>query len=96
MNIVSLNASNVLERKNIEHDNKTLATKLKISEEVKCEIKGIESSEENLMAAKSDIKNVDMAEKLLKDTKKSILEQSSMALLSQANKNSNDVISLLQ
>jgi len=96
MNIIAFSASNVLERKNIEHDNKILATKLKISEDVKCEIKGVQSTEENVMAAESDIKNVDMAEEILRNTKKSILEEASMAILSQANKNSEDVISLLQ
>jgi flagellin len=51
---------------------------------------------ENLMASESDIKNIEMAEDLLKRTKNDILERSAMALLSQANKNSSDVITLLQ
>ena len=79
---------------------KVISTTLKIKENVSVETeiseKDVNVTNENLVASESDIKNIDMAEALLKRTKDSLLEKSAMALLSQANKNSSDVITLLQ
>ena len=98
--VMSLNVNNMLVKRQLDKEQieKNVSATLKIKENVnvETEIKDINVTNENLVASESDIKNIDMAEALLKRTKDSILEQSAMALLSQANKNSSDVITLLQ
>lgn len=52
--------------------------------------------QENLMAAESRIRDVDMAQEMTKMTKLQILQQSGTAMLAQANQSSQSVLSLLQ
>jgi flagellin len=52
--------------------------------------------QENLMAAESRIRDVDMAQEMTNLTKLQILQQSSTAMLAQANQSSASVLSLLQ
>jgi len=99
--VMALNVNNVLVKRQLdkELENKNTTSALKINEEIYSK-EAVEVDElttnENLVAAESNIKNIDMAEELLKNTKDSILEKSAMALLSQAKKNSADVMNLLK
>ncbi|MGD8190962.1 flagellin [Brevibacillus ginsengisoli] len=52
--------------------------------------------EENLTAAESRIRDVDMAKEIMENTKQSILEQVSQAMLSQANQLPQEVLQLLK
>ena len=52
--------------------------------------------QENLMAAESRIRDVDMAQEMTNFTKLQILQQSGTAMLAQANMSSQGVLSLLQ
>ncbi len=54
------------------------------------------TTEENLTAAESRIRDVDMAEEMVTYTKNSILNESAMAMLSQANKQPEKILTLLQ
>ena len=56
----------------------------------------LSTTEENLTAAESRIRDVDMAEEMVTYTKKSILNQSAMAMLAQANKQPENILTLLQ
>jgi flagellin len=56
---------------------------------------GIAIASENLQAAESRIRDADMASEMVDYTKNSILSQSGMAMLAQANTRSNSVLSLL-
>ena len=100
--VVALNVSNVLVKRQLDKDveSKNSTPALKINEEIKgneeVKVETLNTTNENLVAAESDIKNLDVAEDLLKRTKDSILQKSAMALLAQANKNSDNVISLLK
>ena len=96
--VVALNVSNMLVKRQLdkEQENKTTTVALKINEEIQDKVEDLSTTNENLVAAESNIENIDMVESLLKSTKDSILERSAMALLSQANKNSADVMSLLK
>ena len=53
-------------------------------------------TEENLTAAESKIKDVDMAEEMVACTKNMILNQSAMAMLSQANQEPEKALTLLK
>ena len=100
--VMALNVSNVLVKRQSDEreENKNATSALKINEDIQyneeVKLQELSITSENLVAAESNIKNIDMAEDLLKCTKNSILQQSAMALLSQANKNSSDVMTLLQ
>jgi hypothetical protein len=96
--VIALNVSNVLVKRQLDKDqeNKTTTVALKINEEIQDKVADLSTTNENLVAAESNIDNIDMAESLLKRTKDSILERSAMALLSQAKKNSTDVMNLLK
>jgi flagellin len=52
--------------------------------------------QENLMAAESRIRDVDMAQEMTNFTKLQILQQSGTAMLAQANMSSQSILSLLQ
>lgn len=54
------------------------------------------TTEENLTAAESRIRDVDMAEEMVTYTKNSILNQAAMAMLAQANKEPEKILTLLQ
>lgn len=54
------------------------------------------TTEENLTAAESRIRDVDMAEEMVAYTKNSILNQAAMAMLAQANKEPEKILTLLQ
>ena len=56
----------------------------------------LSTTEENLSAAESRIRDVDMAEEMVTYTKNSILNESAMAMLSQANKQPEKILTLLQ
>jgi flagellin len=51
---------------------------------------------ENLTAAESRIRDVDMAEEMVKLTKSQILQQAGTAMLSQANQSPQSVLQLLR
>ncbi|MGN7175974.1 flagellinolysin [Cytobacillus sp. SAFR-174] len=53
-------------------------------------------SEENLTAAESRIRDVDMAKEMMNQTKNSILSQAAQAMLAQANQNPQGVLQLLR
>jgi flagellin len=58
--------------------------------------KGLLAGAENLQSAESVIRDANMAQEMTSYTKNQILTQSSMAMLSQANKKSQSVLQLLQ
>jgi len=59
-------------------------------------IKNLDASAENLQAAESRIRDVDMAKEIMEYTKDSILMQSSQAMLAQANQIPQNVLQLLR
>lgn len=58
--------------------------------------KGIDIASENLTASESRIRDVDMAKTITEHVRNQILQQASISLLSQANTNSQNVLSLLK
>ena len=56
----------------------------------------LSTTQENLTAAESRIRDVDMAEEMVTYTKNTILNESAMAMLSQANKQPEKILTLLQ
>ena len=58
--------------------------------------KGINVAAENMTSAESVIRDADMAQEMVDFTKNSILQQASVAMLSQANSQSQNVLSLLK
>ena len=58
-------------------------------------INNLDTNNENLSAAESRIRDVDMADEMVKYTKNSILNQSAMAMLAQANQQPQAILSLL-
>ena len=59
-------------------------------------INNLTVTEENLTAAESRIRDVDMADEMVKYTKNNILNQSAMAMLAQANQQPQAILTLLQ
>jgi len=59
-------------------------------------ISNLSTTEENLTAAESRIRDVDMAEEMVSYTKNTILNQSAMSMLAQANQQPQTILSLLQ
>lgn len=59
-------------------------------------VKGIDVGAENLQAAESRIRDVDMANEMVNYTKNTILAQSGNAMLAQANQKTQQVLQLLQ
>ena len=59
-------------------------------------VSNLSTTEENLSAAESRIRDVDMAEEMVSYTKNNILNQSAMAMLAQANQQPQAILSLLQ
>lgn len=58
--------------------------------------KGIDIAAENLTATESKIRDTDMAQEIVNYTKNNILQNASLAMLSQANSNSMNVLDLLK
>lgn len=59
-------------------------------------IKNLDNVSENLQAAESRIRDVDMAKEMMEQTKQNILQQASTAMLAQANQAPQTVLSLLR
>ncbi len=59
-------------------------------------INNLGTSSENLSAAESRIRDVDMAKEMMEMTKNNILQQASQAMLAQANQNPQQVLQLLR
>jgi len=59
-------------------------------------IKNLDTSSENLQAAESRIRDVDMAQEMMEYTKNSILQQAAQAMLAQANQVPQGVLQLLR
>jgi flagellin len=59
-------------------------------------IESLSTTAENLTTAESRIRDVDMADEMVKYTKDNILQQSAMAMLAQANQQPQQILSLLQ
>ena len=59
-------------------------------------VSNLSTTEENLTAAESRIRDVDMAEEMVAYTKNTILNQSAMSMLAQANQQPQTILSLLQ
>lgn len=59
-------------------------------------IKNLDNASENLTAAESRIRDVDMAKEMMEQTKQSILTQASQAMLAQANQLPQGVLQLLR
>ena len=59
-------------------------------------IESLSVTSENLTAAESRIRDVDMADEMVTYTKDNILQQSAMAMLAQANQQPQQILSLLQ
>jgi len=59
-------------------------------------IESLSTTNENLTAAESRIRDVNMADEMVTFTKNNILQQSAMAMLSQANQQPNQILSLLR
>ena len=94
--VMALSVSNILVKN--EQENKNIKSTLKINEDVNYENKtrDLGISNENLIASESSINNICVAEELMKSTKENILENSAMAILSQANKQPEQIIGLLK
>lgn len=58
-------------------------------------IRNIDSNSENLQASESRIRDADMAQEVLKNTRNNILLQASQSMLAQANQQPSQIISLL-
>ena len=59
-------------------------------------VENLSTTSENLTAAESRIRDVDMASEMVSYTKNSILNQSAMAMLAQANQQPQAILSLLR
>ncbi|MBQ7668897.1 MAG: flagellin [Clostridia bacterium] len=59
-------------------------------------VENLSTTSENLTAAESRIRDVDMAQEMVSYTKNSILNQSAMAMLAQANQQPQQILSLLR
>ena len=59
-------------------------------------IESLSATSENLTAAESRIRDVDMADEMVSYTKNNILQQSAMAMLAQANQQPQQILSLLR
>ncbi|KQS39632.1 flagellin [Exiguobacterium sp. Leaf196] len=59
-------------------------------------IKNLQTSSENLSAAESRVRDVDMAKEMMNQTKNSILAQAAQAMLAQANQQPQGVLQLLR
>ena len=59
-------------------------------------VENLSTTSENLTAAESRIRDVDMASEMVSYTKNSILNQSAMAMFAQANQQPQQILSLLQ
>ena len=59
-------------------------------------INNLNTSSENLTAAESRIRDVDMAKEMMEQTKNSILSQAAQAMLAQANQQPQGVLQLLR
>ncbi|ABW20049.1 flagellin N-terminal helical domain-containing protein [Alkaliphilus oremlandii] len=59
-------------------------------------IKNLDNASENIQAAESRIRDVDMAKEMMEQTKQSILQQASTAMLAQANQAPQNVLQLLR
>jgi flagellin len=59
-------------------------------------IANADNSSENLQAAESRIRDVDMADEMVKYSKSSILQQAGQSMLAQANQSTQGVLSLLR
>ena len=59
-------------------------------------IESLSTTSENLTAAESRIRDVDMADEMVSYTKDNILQQSAMAMLAQANQQPQQILSLLR
>lgn len=59
-------------------------------------IKNLDNASENLQAAESRIRDVDMAKEMMEQTKNNILQQASTAMLAQANNQPQGVLQLLR
>ena len=59
-------------------------------------IESLSATSENLTAAESRIRDVDMADEMVNYTKNNILQQSAMSMLAQANQQPQQILSLLQ
>ena len=59
-------------------------------------IKNLDTASENLQAAESRIRDVDMAKEIMEFTKNNILQQASQAMLAQANSQPQSVLALLR
>ncbi|MBH0341347.1 hypothetical protein ABB08_03505 [Paenibacillus larvae] len=59
-------------------------------------INNLEATAENLSAAESRIRDVDMAKEMMDFTKNNILTQAAQAMLAQANQQPQDVLQLLR
>ena len=59
-------------------------------------VSNLSATEENLSAAESRIRDVDMADEMVSYTKNNILNQSAMAMLAQANQQPQAILTLLQ
>jgi flagellin len=59
-------------------------------------IKNLDNASENLQAAESRVRDVDMAKEMMELTKQNILQQASQAMLAQANQAPQGVLQLLR
>jgi flagellin len=59
-------------------------------------VESLATTGENLTAAESRIRDVDMASEMVSFTKENILQQSAMAMLAQANQQPEQILTLLQ
>ena len=59
-------------------------------------IRGNDNTSENTQAAESRIRDVDMAEEMVKNSKYSILQQAAQAVLAQSNSSTEGILTLLR
>ena len=94
----ALDANNTLD--NIDYALETVAAQRAtlgvMQNRMEYAVSNLSTTEENLTAAESRIRDVDMAEQMVAYTKDSILNQSAMAMLAQANQQPQAILSLLQ
>jgi len=77
----------------VSHQRSTLGA---IQNRLEHTIKNLDTSAENLQAAESRIRDVDMANEIMEFTKNNILQQASQAMLAQANSQPQSVLALLR
>lgn len=80
----------------IDAVNKSRADLGALQNRLESTVRNLDTTGENLMAAESRVRDVDMAKEMMQFTKNNILSQAAQSMLSQANQNPQSVLQLLR